>query len=76
MSTGPGVGVGRGCTLAPAARCVHVSHTDASKAGLDVYYIHKFSANGVYLGDRVAFVQETAALRKVEGGIDEPALVS
>lgn len=42
------------------------------KDGLNVYYIHKFSVNGVYLGDRVAFVQETASLRKVEGGIDEP----
>ena len=43
-----------------------------SKDGLNVYYIHKFSVNGVYLGDRVAFVQETAKLREVEGGIDEP----
>lgn len=40
--------------------------------GLNVYYIHKFSVNGVYLGDRIAFVQETARLREVEGGIDEP----
>ncbi len=40
--------------------------------GLHVYYLHKFSVNGVYLGDGVAIVQETAALRPVEGGIDEP----
>ena len=40
--------------------------------GLHVYYVHKFSVNGVYLGDRTAFVQETASLRPVEGGIDEP----
>ncbi len=40
--------------------------------GFHVYYIHKFSVNGVYLGGRVAFVQETAALRPVPGGIDEP----
>jgi hypothetical protein len=40
--------------------------------GMDVYYIHKFSVNGVYLGDRVAFIQETAKLRSVPGGIDEP----
>lgn len=40
--------------------------------GIDVYYIHKFSVNGVYLGERMAFVQETAKLREVEGGIDEP----
>ncbi len=39
---------------------------------MDVYYIHKFTVNGVYLGDRMAFVQETAALRAVPGGLDEP----
>ena len=43
-----------------------------AKDGLNVYYIHKFSVNGVYMDDRTAFVQETASLRKVEGGIDEP----
>ncbi len=43
-----------------------------SDEGVDVYYIHKFSVNGVYLGNRVAFVQETAQLRPVPGGIDEP----
>ncbi len=43
-----------------------------AEEGLNVYYIHKFSVNGVYLGDRIAFVQETAKLREVEGGIDEP----
>jgi hypothetical protein len=43
-----------------------------AKDGLNVYYIHKFSVNGVYLGDHTAFVQETAKLREVEGGIDEP----
>ncbi|MDR3636489.1 MAG: Matrixin [Isosphaeraceae bacterium] len=41
-------------------------------AGLHVYYIHKFAVNGVWLGEGIAFVQETAALRPVEGGIDEP----
>jgi hypothetical protein len=39
--------------------------------GLNIYYIHKFAVNGVWLGD-AAFVQETARLRPVEGGIDEP----
>ena len=39
---------------------------------MDVYYIHEFSVNGVYLGNRMAFVQETARLRPVPGGIDEP----
>ena len=47
---------------------------EGSKAteGVDVYYIHAFSVNGVFLGDRTAFVQETAKLRPVPGGIDEP----
>ncbi len=40
--------------------------------GLDVYYLHRFAVNGVYLGDRIALVQETARLREVPGGIDEP----
>lgn len=40
--------------------------------GLHVYYIHRFPVNGVWLGDDTAFVQETAKLRAVEGGIDEP----
>ncbi len=43
-----------------------------SSDGMNVYYIHKFSVNGVYLGNRVAFVQETARLKPVPGGIDEP----
>ena len=40
--------------------------------GLHVYYIHQFSVNGIYMGSDFAFVQETARLREVEGGIDEP----
>jgi hypothetical protein len=40
--------------------------------GLHVYYLHAFPVNGVYLGDGLAIVQETASLREVEGGIDEP----
>jgi hypothetical protein len=42
------------------------------RAGLHVYYVHELPPNGVYLGQNVCFVKETAALRKVEGGIDEP----
>ena len=34
--------------------------------GLHVYYIHKFTVNGVYLGGRTCFVQETAKLRRVD----------
>lgn len=40
--------------------------------GLHVYYVHRLPVNGVYLGGRVAMVQEVASLREVEGGIDEP----
>src|SRR5262249_31007247 len=43
-----------------------------SSEGMNVYFIRKFSVNGVYLGDGVAFVQEMARLRPVPGGIDEP----
>lgn len=41
-------------------------------SGLNVYYIHKFPVNGVWMGGDFAMVQETALLRPVEGGIDEP----
>jgi hypothetical protein len=51
-------------TLAPAAT--------RDRPGFHVYYVHELPVNGVYLGGNVAFVKETAALRKVEGGIDEP----
>ncbi len=61
---GQGDGLGRLPLLAPEG--------SRSKGGMDVYYIHKFAANGVFLGRRMAFVQETAKLRPVEGGIDEP----
>jgi len=36
-----------------------------------LYYIKNFSANGVYLGAAM-FVKDTATLRAVPGGIDEP----
>ncbi|MDX2036668.1 MAG: Matrixin [Isosphaeraceae bacterium] len=47
---------------------------DESRAteGQNVYYIQSFSVNGVFLGNRTSFVQATAKLRPVEGGIDEP----
>jgi hypothetical protein len=41
-------------------------------SALNVYYVHKFPVNGVWMGRDFAIVQETAALRSVEGGIDEP----
>lgn len=40
--------------------------------GLHVYYVHKMPVNGVWMNDGFAFVRETASLREVEGGIDEP----
>ena len=43
-----------------------------SLPGLHVYYIHQFAVNGVYLGGTTCFVKETARLRPVQGGIDEP----
>jgi len=41
-------------------------------AGFRVYYIHQFDVNGIYYGGRAAMVKETARLRSVPGGIDEP----
>jgi hypothetical protein len=40
--------------------------------GLHVYYVHELPPNGVYLGGNICFVKETARLKEVEGGIDEP----
>jgi hypothetical protein len=42
----------------------------ADKA-VDLYYVHEFPVNGVWFGQE-AIVRETAKLREVEGGIDEP----
>jgi hypothetical protein len=51
-----------------------VLRPDDSRAfdGLHVYYVHRMPVNGVWMGEDFAFVQETARLREVEGGIDEP----
>ena len=49
-----------------------IPESSRSFDGLHVYYIHKFAVNGVWLGEDFALVQETAKLRPVEGGIDEP----
>ena len=40
--------------------------------GLHVYYVHQLPVNGVYMGEDYSIVQETAKLREVEGGMDEP----
>jgi hypothetical protein len=40
--------------------------------GVHVYYVHKLPVNGVWMNEDFAIVQETARLREVSGGIDEP----
>lgn len=48
------------------------AETRRNYPGFRVYYIHDFDVNGVYFGRREAVVKETAALRPVNGGINEP----
>ena len=40
--------------------------------GLHVFYVHDLPVNGVWMGSNFALVRETAQLRAVPGGIDEP----
>lgn len=49
-----------------------IPETTRSSEGHDVYFLHKFPVNGVWFGEAFVIVQETASLRRVEGGIDEP----
>ncbi len=49
-----------------------VPDTGRDEGGLHVYYLHRFPVNGVWMGEDYAIVQDTARLREVEGGIDEP----
>lgn len=39
---------------------------------IHVYYVHQLPTNGVYMGADAIFVKDTAALRTVKGGVDEP----
>ncbi|HZE95761.1 MAG TPA: Matrixin [Planctomycetota bacterium] len=39
---------------------------------IHVYYVHELPTNGVFMGRDAIFVKDTAALRKVRGGVDEP----
>lgn len=39
---------------------------------LHVYYVHQLPVNGVYFGADAILVKDTAALRRVRGGVDEP----
>ncbi len=51
----------------------HMPPASRSAEVFNVYYIKAFDVNGVYFSKPEAiFVKDTASLRKVEGGIDEP----
>lgn len=39
---------------------------------IHVYYVHRLPTNGVFMGRDAIFVKDTAALRPVKGGVDEP----
>ena len=39
--------------------------------GFHIYYLKEMSVNGIYFPEAI-FVKDTASLKKVEGGIDEP----
>ncbi len=39
---------------------------------IHVYYVHLLSTNGVFMARDAIFVKDTAALRAVKGGVDEP----
>jgi hypothetical protein len=39
---------------------------------IHVYYVHTLPTNGVFMGRDAIFVKDTAALRPVKGGVDEP----
>lgn len=47
---------------------------EASRAPgmLHVYYVHLLPMNGIYMGPEAIVVKDTAALRPVKGGVDEP----
>ena len=56
----------------PRSALLGLRPMDPKAAGVfHVYYIKQMSVNGIYLGEAI-FVKDTASLRKVEGGIDEP----
>lgn len=43
-----------------------------SEDSFHLYYIHAMSPNGIYMNRDALFVKETAKLKEVPGGIDEP----
>ena len=47
--------------------------TDSRPGGMiHVYYVHRLPTNGVFMGRDAIFVKDTASLRPVRGGVDEP----
>ena len=44
----------------------------AAQGMIHVYYVHTLPTNGVFMGRDAIFVKDTAALREVKGGVDEP----
>ena len=61
---------------APRGLAAMLDHIPPATRGIEVfniYYLKSFAVNGVYFDSPEAiFVRDTASLRKVEGGIDEP----
>jgi hypothetical protein len=56
----------------PRSALLGLRPTESKSDGVvHVYYIKQMSVNGIYMGEAI-FVKDTASLRKVEGGIDEP----
>ena len=56
----------------PRSALLRLRPAESKAAGMfHVYYVKEMSVNGIYLGEAI-FVKDTASLRKVEGGIDEP----
>ena len=49
----------------------HIPAATYSRGVFNLYFVKQFFANGIYLGDPI-FVKDTASLRRVQGGIDEP----
>ncbi len=49
----------------------HIPPATHADSAFNIYYIKRFAANGVYFR-RAIFVKDTASLKPVDGGIDEP----
>ncbi len=49
----------------------HYPEKTRATNAFNIYYIKQFGVNGVYFQDSI-FVKDTASLRKVENGLDEP----